>query len=301
MSLFASILVLALTRAELIERFRTPPVTQVDGLVQVYADCPADMRHEFQLPVAHFVADVCKRLYTANVATKRKFLEPGIVVHLKSGRTNNTEVVYATDERPNGDRFARITLPAPGSTDMNLLCLAVVRGFSLALLGEEIDDAAAARRLRLTDPALRLLDERAELARWRDRGEFAEGRDDEFYLKELRKVTDPGNASREDVLVFASRLMLYPPYYDLPFGGRYTGCTFRDAIALSRLDPVVRLVALQKSREVLVFGAGRGDAMTATAQAYSAFLVELARGKLSDEDLETMLLSADEMLKGLVK
>jgi hypothetical protein len=144
------------------------------------------------------------------------------------------------------------------------------------------------------------MDERAELARWRERGESAQGRDDEFYLKELRKVADPGNASREDVMVFASRLMLYPPYYDLPFAGRYTGCTFREAIALSRLDPVVRLVALQKSREVLVFGAGRGDAMTATAKAYSVFLVELARGKLSDADLETMLTAADEMLKGLV-
>ena len=301
MPLLASMLVLALTRAELIERFRTPPVTQVDGLVQVFADCPGDMRREFQLPVAGFVADICKKLYAAGFAKRRRFDEPGIVVHIGSVRTNMTDVVYATDVWPNGDRFARITLPAPGFADMNILCLAVVRGFSLALNGDELDDDQAARALRRADPEKRRMDDRAELARWRTSGEFAEGRDDEYYLKELRKVSDPGRASREDVLVFASRLMLYPPYYDLPFCGRYTGCTFREAIALSKVDPVVRFTAARKINEVLLFGGGHGERMTAASEAYADFLRELAKGERSVEELEALLAQADQRLKEVVE
>lgn len=301
MGVFATILMLALTRAELIERFRTPPVTQVEGLVQVYADCPADMRREYQVPVARYAADICRRLYQARVAPHRRFDDPGIVVHIGSVRTNITDVVVSTDTRPNGDRFMRIKLPAPEFSDMEALRLAIVRGFYLALRGEEIDDAGAALALRAADPELRLEDERAELRLWRENGVAAEGRDDEYYLKQLRKVADPGRASREDVAVFASRLMLYPPYYSLPFCGRFTGCSFREAIGLSKIDPVVRLVAAQKSRELLVFGGGRGERMTDAAQAYSDFLVELARGKMSAEELEAMLFEADAKLKGVVQ
>lgn len=301
MNVFAAILVLALTRAELIERFRTPPVTQVEGLVQVYADCPADMRREYQVPVARYAADICRRLYQARAAPHRRFDDPGIIVHIGAVRTNIADVVVSTDTRANGDRFMRIKLPAPGYSDMDALRLAIVRGFYLALRGEELDDAGAALALRSTDPALRLEDERAELKRWRELGVAAEGHDDEYYLKQLRKVSNPGHASREDVAVFASRLMLYPPYYSLPFCGRFTGCTFRDAIELSKTDPVVRLAAVKKSRELLVFGGGRGDRMTAAAQAYSDFLVELARGKISAEELGTMLSEADDKLKEVLQ
>lgn len=301
MSILSAILVLALTRAEIIERFRSPPITQVEGLVQVYADCPADMRDEYQMPVARFVANICRKLYDAGVAKPRRFQDPGIVVHIGSVRTNVTDVVSSIDSRTNGDRFMRITLPAPEFADMNLLCLAVVRGFSVALLDEDIDNDKAFRMLRSSDPALRLADERAELMRWREKGEFAEGRDDEYYLKQLRKVADPGNASREDVLVFASRLMLYPPYYNLPFCGRYTGCTFREAIELAKKDPVVRFVAVSKAREVLVFGAGRGDQMSAAAEAYASFLREVARGEKSAAELEEMLTDAEQKLKGVVQ
>ena len=38
----ASLLLLALTRAEVIDRFKAAPIVKVDGLVQVVADCPAD-------------------------------------------------------------------------------------------------------------------------------------------------------------------------------------------------------------------------------------------------------------------
>ena len=289
MTVLASILVFAITRAELVERFRTPPITQVEGLVQVYADCPKDMRREYQMPVAGFVADVCRKLYHARLAEHRRFDEPGIVVHLGSVRTNVADVVVATDVRRNGAKFMRISVPAPGFADMEALRLAVVRGFCLALNGEEVDDARARRLLRFADPELRLADDRAELARWREQGEFAEGRDDEYYLNVLRKIIEPGNASRQDVLLFASRLMLYPPYYDLPFCGRYTGCTFREAIALSKEDPVVRFVAARKVNEVLLFGGGRGARMTAASEAYADFLKELAKGEKSVEELEAML------------
>ena len=42
------IALLALTRAEIIERMRAPVVTQADGMVQVFADCPEDMRRELE-------------------------------------------------------------------------------------------------------------------------------------------------------------------------------------------------------------------------------------------------------------
>jgi len=91
--LLASILLLALTRAEILERFKAAPVTKVSGLVQVVADCPADMRREFQGPVATFVADVCRTLYRAENAHERPFVAPGIVVYVGDVRTNVTAVV----------------------------------------------------------------------------------------------------------------------------------------------------------------------------------------------------------------
>ena len=46
MAICSVLLAAALTRAELIERFKAPPLTKVSGLVQVVADCPAEMRRE---------------------------------------------------------------------------------------------------------------------------------------------------------------------------------------------------------------------------------------------------------------
>ena len=43
MTLCAAIFAAALTRAEIIERFKAPVATRVDGLVEVFADCPTDM------------------------------------------------------------------------------------------------------------------------------------------------------------------------------------------------------------------------------------------------------------------
>ena len=91
MTIAASILVLALTRAEIIDRFRAAPVTQLDGLVQVYGDCPADMRREFQLPIASFVSGICRKLYAADNRRPVKFGEPGIIVRIGDVRTNIAE------------------------------------------------------------------------------------------------------------------------------------------------------------------------------------------------------------------
>ena len=63
MLVLTTALLLALSRAEIIERFKAPVVTQSDGLVKVYANCPEDMRREFQTPIARFAADTVQMLY----------------------------------------------------------------------------------------------------------------------------------------------------------------------------------------------------------------------------------------------
>lgn len=291
----------ALTRAEIIERFRTPPVTQVDGLVQVYADCPADMRREYQLPVAGFVSGVCRRLYASHLMKPLKFQDPGIVVHIGDVRTNIRAVVVATDTRPDGTRFTRIRLPAPGHSDKRSLQIAAAKGFFLAVKGVELDDAGAVAALRESDPAMKAADERAAVARWRRHGRYARGKTDEDYLKLMRRVSMPGTATKEDVLLFASRLMLYPPYYGVPFCGKYDRCTFADAVAYAQRDPVVRIAAAQKALSLLVFGGGRGDRMTAAVEAYARFLDELAKGALSKRELRELLMDADSKLKGVLE
>jgi hypothetical protein len=259
------------------------------------------MRREYQLPVASFVSDVCQTLYTAQMIEPRRFNEPGIVVHIGSVRTNIADVVSSTDTRMDGARFTRIHLPSPGYADKEALRIATVKAFFLAMNGEEIDDKTAAARLRDTDPKLRVANERAELARWRESGIFAEGRDDEYYLKQLRKILAPGEASHEDVLVFASRLRLYPAYYGMPFDGQYDSLSFDEAIDLSKTDMLVRLAAVRKVTELILYGGGRGDKMTAAVQAYGYFLTEVAKGAKSADELRKMLADAEEKLKEVAK
>ena len=55
--LLAVIALLALTRAELVARMKAPVLTMTEGLVKVYADCPEDMRRDYQMPVARFAAE----------------------------------------------------------------------------------------------------------------------------------------------------------------------------------------------------------------------------------------------------
>lgn len=298
MPTFAAILLFALTRAEIIERLKAPPITDMDGLVQVYADCPSDMRREYQGPVATFVSDICTTLYKSQMMKPVHFEEPGIIVHVGSVRTNVTDVVASVGQREKGGAFTRIRLPAPGYSDRKALRVAVVKAFFLAVKGETLDDAAALKRLREADPVLRVEDERAELKRWRELGVFEPGRDDEYYLRLLRSVLAPGIASHEDVVNFASRLRLYPEYHGTPFCGRYESLSFDEAIDVAN-DADVRLAAINKVKELLLFGGGHGDKMTAAVMTYGLFLVELAKGEKPPEELRKMLDLAEEMLKGV--
>ena len=138
---------------------------------------------------------------------------------------------------------------------------------------------------------------RRELEEWL-RGEG--GHDDEEALALMRKVLEPGVASERDVLVFASRLQLYPETFDRPFVGGRTSLSFREAIEAAGRDPRVRLAAYLKSNELAVFGGGRGEDLSRAAEAYTLFLRELVRGKMPKSDLSAMLDRADELLRGVV-
>lgn len=301
MSVLASILLLALTRAEIIDRFRAVPITMCEGLVQVIGDCPADMRREYQSAVAGFAADVCRNLYSVQRMKPPRFAEPGIFIHVGDVRTNVTNVVMKVYKRTNGERYVRIYLPAPGFSDMNAFRLSVARAFFLAVRQETIDDAAAHTALVGANPELRVAEERVALADWRERGVYAMGKDDEAYLLLQRKVLKPGVAEADDILTFASRLRLYPTAYGIPFCGKHESCTFAEAISLAKEDPNIRLAAFVKSRQVPVFGGGRGSELAAAADAYAIFLLELARFKKTETELAELLSAADEKLKGLMR
>lgn len=290
----------ALTRAEIVERFRAVPVVNTEGLVQVVADCPTDMRREYQLNVAGFVAETCRSLYAGEAARPRRFAEPGIVVHVGDMRTNVTNVVSRVRERADGTRYTKIYLPAPGYADMRALTLAVARAYFLAVHNEEVDDAKARQALVSANPELRAADTCARLADWSERGIYADGMDDEDYLKLSRKVLLPGRLTPHERDQFASRLFLYPLAYDAPFCGKYASLDFRTAIPLCRKDPSIRFAAFVKARQVVIFGAGRGDALKDAAAAYSEFLTELARAEKTEGELLALLATAEAKLRSLV-
>lgn len=287
MTLLASILLPSLTRAEIIERMRAPVVTQADGLVQVFASCPEDMRREYQMPIASFAAETVKSLYRALAMRPGRFSKPGIIIHVGSVRTNTDEVVAKTD----GTARTRIYVKAPGYADIERLRVEIVKAFYLAVKGEKLDDDGASRAYRRSRPHLRIADDRMELERW-IRGE---GGDDERALSQMRKILKPGEASERDVLVFASRLFLYPETFDQRFCGRFECVSFRDAVALAGEDARIRAVARRKADEVVVIGGGRGEAMSAAAAAYREFLLALARSE-KEEKLSELLEAADVKL-----
>jgi len=292
---------MALTRAEIIDRFNAAPVTQLDGLVQVYGDCSADMRREYQLPVASFVSDVCRKLYAAERKKQLKFAAPGIIVRIGDIRTNMTDVVVRPATRDGGVKFTRIYLPSPSGADIGKLRREVVRAFYRAVDGVDLDDAGVTKKLRESDPVTRVEDIQSEVAAWRERGEYAAGKTDEDYLKLMRGVHLPGAATKPDVTTFASRLFLYPELYAMPFCGKYAVCSFREAILLAKEDPFVRLAAYQKIQSLMLFGSGHGDKMNEAVEAYAKFLAELARFKLTGEELLKLLDDADAKLKGVLE
>lgn len=300
MSLIASILLLALTRAEIIERMKAPPVTRVEGLVQVFAECPADMRREYQMPIAVFVGDICRKLAAGANLKLSRFAEPGIAVYLGDVRTNlATSVASRVRRRSDGSAYTRIYLPAPGFVDAGRLRLETVKAFHLAVKGETLDDDGARRALLEADPDLRRADEYDELERWL-RGERTT-LDDEGCLKLQRKVIAPGVALPEDVLRFASRLFLYPEVFSSPFpdGRRY--CDFREAISLVKRDLRLRFIAYAYADDIVAYGAGRTAELNAAAEAYSAFLIELARGRLDEREMNRLLDEADGRLEAAMR
>lgn len=292
MTILAAVLAAALTRAEIIDRMRAAPVGAANGLVSVIGDCPKDMRREFQRPIARFADGVCRTLYGGE--EPRRFDEPGIVIYIGDVQTNVTDVVVKERVSVTGRRYTQIRLPAPAYADLDRLRIAVARAFLLAVNGESADDAAAVKALRAADPVLRAEDAERELQDWLD-GKPVEG-DDEKYLRLVRTVQIPGRASPNDVLRYASRLMLYPPLFHAPFCGKYRSCTFREAIDMTSTDPRVRIQAYLKVSDVMAFACGRGDALAAAATAYSDFLRALAVNKSSREELAKMLDDADAKL-----
>jgi len=289
----AALLVLALTRAEILERFRAPVVTQADGLVQVYANCPEDMRREYQMPIASFAAETVKTLYQGTGRKPERFEKPGIVIHIGDVRTNLTEVV--TKVMTNGTRVVtRIFVKSPGFADLMHLRLSIVKGYFRSVEGRELTDGVAIEAYRRANPTLRVADERRRLEDWLvGRGDI---RDDEEGLRLMRKIIEPGKSSRRDVLTFASRLYLYPPAYDLRFLGRFDCLSFREALKFAKIDPAIRVLALLKSRELPLFGGGRGDELAVAAEGYRVFLVELVKQEKDEAELEDLLDAADEKL-----
>jgi hypothetical protein len=293
-SVFASILILALTRSELLERMRAPVLIRAEGLVRVYADCPEDMRREYQSVIAGYASDTVNRLYLAQGIAAKKFRSPGIAVYVGDVRTNNPEVVVRQRERDDGGRMTRIYLMAPGYADLDRFRIELVKAFFLAVKGETIDDDRAVREFRATDPKLRVMDLYAELSDWLA-GRPVDG-DDEKYLKLMRSVLIPGKATMRDVLIFSSRLFLYPEFHSHPFCGRYRVLSFRDAVKVARDDAEVRSAARRKASQIIAFGGGRGEKLHEAAAAYAAFLLAFSEGVAEKEQLKEMLDDADVKL-----
>jgi len=295
--MFASVLAAAaLTHSEMIERMNAPSATRADGLVFVSGFCPREVREEYQAAVASFFGGVCRTLYESTREKSRTFRNPGIVVVLGEGdNTNSTAVVCEVRRRGADTRYLQVFIESPGTADADAMRTAAARGWFLAVRGEDPGDEGAARALRRADPRLRRQDDREEMRRWLEGGKV-DG-DDEAFLARMRTVTEPGAASTDDVLVFASRLVLVPDLCISPFAGKYHACAFPDAIGLVPKDPRLRLVAFRKASEIVVFGGGRGPAMMAAAQAYSEFLMELGRYTKTPDELRKMLDAADALLK----
>ena len=291
MALLATVLLLALSRAELVERFKAPVLTQAEGLVKVYANCSVDVRREYQAPVARFAGETVTALARAAQRPLVRVTRPSLVLHLGDVRTNRTDVLVRVATN-GGHVVTRLFLPNPAQTDLGALRTEIVRAYFRAAARRELSPAEAREAYRQTDPGYRLSGERQRLADWLDR---ADGDDDEGFRR-LYRVSRPGRLSRIEARVFASRLWLYPGTFDRPFCGRFESLAFREAIACAKRDPFVRLAALDKANELPVFGGGRGEGLQAAATAYRAFLLALAGGTTSEDALKDLLEAAETKL-----
>lgn len=280
-----------LTREEIIARFRASPVTKVSGLLQVIADCPADLRREFQGPVSTFASDICNDLYRARMVQPAVFSEPGIIIYIGSSRTNDTSVVVRPSKREDGSSVTRIFLPSPASSDLDRLRTEVARAFSRCVDGKEVTDEEADEMLLDADPA-RKVDRKYELIEMWERGEKVPKTDEEMIAL-CRAVLSPGVARESDVLRFGARLRLYPESFDRPFCGKFRSVDFADAIKFRNADPRIRFIAYAKTQSIVLFGGGRGEKLSDAAAAYAEFLLEIARNTLDDEKLKDLLEAAD--------
>lgn len=304
--MLALLLMLALTRAEIIQRMRAPVVTRADGLVKVYANCDEDVRRTYQTPVAGFADDTVRMLREGLSIKGEKRAGAGIIVLLGSDRTNTTEVVTNVSTN-DGTVVSRIYLMNPATSDRERFRNEIVRAFSRAVLKDEISTEQADRLLRRVDPKFRIADERAALEKWLkgisekdfdgpvgEDGLFAEV---EENLARMRKVLEPGKASRRDVLIFASRLFLYPRTLDEKFIGGADVLSFEEAIEVAKVDPRVKFLAYFKKNELAVFGGGRGEYLAHAAEAYNEFLDALAKGEKGERELKELLKNANLKLK----
>ena len=115
---------------------------------------------------------------------------------------------------------------------------------------------------------------------------------DERLVRLTNSVLSPGRASEWDIAVFASRLLLYPPFFDKIYGADRAYCTFAEAVALSRENPDIRRAAFHKAGKLPLYAIGRGDDMAAAALAYRDFLLVLSQDKAETERLEALLKKA---------
>jgi hypothetical protein len=120
---------------------------------------------------------------------------------------------------------------------------------------------------------------------------------DERFARLTRAVLSPGRASDWDLLVFTSRLLLYPPVFDRRHGIAYT---FREAVDLAAERKNIREAAWQKAREMPFCAIGRGDALADVAMSYREFLVAAAQGKSADE-LKPLLEAADGKMNAILE
>lgn len=301
--MLALLVVLALTRAEIIQRMRAPILTRADGLIKVYASCDEDIRRDYQVSVARAADETVRLLYGALSQKPERFDSPGIILRLGNIRTNVTDVVSSVET--NGARVvSRIFLKSPAHADPERFELEVTRAFYRTVVKTEISDDEARAALHRANPRYRIADERAKLEAWLAGSLPREAQTEEEFFSDLekmltlyRKVIEPGKASRRDVLTFASRLCLYPRYFDEKFVGGADVLTFEDAISVARKDPRVRILAVFKARELPVWAGGRGEVVHDAAQSYMKFLFELAKGDQSDEEIKKLLEIANLKLK----
>lgn len=118
---------------------------------------------------------------------------------------------------------------------------------------------------------------------------------DSHMWKLLHAVLVPGQSTPEDVKTFASRLLLYPPFFDISFRDGRKACPFRLAIR-NASDPVVRISAYMKLRVLELTVIGRGEKLVKAAESHVRFLRALARGE--DKDALTEKLDEAEALLG---